>query len=416
MSIAEEVLRRRIREKGRITFAEFMEVALYGPGGYYTQGEPVGRRGDFYTSPSAHPAFGALIALQLEQMWRLLGAPERFHVVEPGAGDGLLARDILTFARRLEPGFAGALHYIALDRRPLSPADIPGGLAWIRSVDIPLRHIVGCVLSNELVDSLPVHRVAMQRGELREVYVTLDGDRLVEVLAEPSIPRIAAQLTSEGVRLEEGWQGEVSLAAASWMEEVARSLSRGYVMTIDYGDPAERLYSPERRQGTVMSYCRHTPQSDPYARVGRQDITAHANFTTLARAGARGGLGPVALLTQREFLRNLGMELFIEALSRQPRGQREHQANLMAMRELVKPEGLGGFRVLVQGKKAPESGLACLEQDASFRDTLSRRLVTLPVPLLGQSHLDLMAARYPHLAADWEELLAPPGIQRTGDP
>ena len=404
MATAEPFVKQRIREKGRITFAEYMQVALYGPGGYYTRGEQGAGR-DYYTSPLAHPVFGALIALQLEQMWRLLDAPDPFHVLEPGAGDGTLARDVLAFAGHLEPAFAAALRYTAIDRASPAPRDGPSALEWIRSEHIPLRGMIGCILSNELVDALPVHRVAMRRGELREVYVTLDGERLVEVLGEPSTPELAARLALEHARLEEGWEAEVNLQAIAWMDEVARSLGTGYVVTIDYGDLAEDLYSPQRSQGTVVSYYAHAPMIDPYANIGRRDITAHANFTTLKQAGAGAGLQPLGLATQRRFLQNLGIDLFIQTTREQKLGQRELQANLMAQRDLIKPEGLGGFRVLLQSKGAPPKGLAGLGKDAAYIDKLRRRLDSLPLPLLDSNHLDLMSAKYPHLGGDWEALL-----------
>ena len=119
----EAEIRRRIAERGPITFAEFMELALYHPaGGYYTSGDPVGSGGDFYTSPTVHPAFGALLAVQLYQMWQLLGQPAPFTVVEPGAANGLLCRDILSAANGLPSGFADSLRYVCVDRRARSQA------------------------------------------------------------------------------------------------------------------------------------------------------------------------------------------------------------------------------------------------------------------------------------------------------
>ena len=402
MTRAEEIIRRRIRDRGRITFAEFMELALYGPGGYYTSRTPIGRKGDYYTSPLVHPLFGALLALQLEQLWRLLDAPSRFVVVEPGAGDGRLALDVLAYARRLDAAFACALEYVAIDR-PGGPAagflGGPGsGVSWLRGECTPLRDLTGCVLSNELVDSLPVHRVAMTGGRLRELYVTLADGSLAEEAGEPSTPEIAELLGSQGVRLEEGWQAEVGLGARRWMEGVAASLRRGYVLTIDYGDPAEGLYTEARKAGTVMSYYQHTPQADVLARVGLQDMTAHVNFTMLVQAGRKRGLEPVALMDQRSFLRNLGAGLFIDRLRREPLPQAETQANLMAMRDLVKPGGLGAFRVLLQAKDAPVAGLACVDESPSEEEAWRRRLESLPVPMLTPEHLDLLAARYPHQA------------------
>ena len=145
---AEGAVRAAVEAKGRITFAEFMELALYGPGGYYVVGGEaarIGAAGDFFTSPHAHPAFGALIAVQLEQMWRLLGRPERFDVVEAGAGGGRLAGDVTDFASVLDAAFAAAIAYQEVEGRR---SELPSG-------------IVGCLLSNELFDAFPVHRVRM---------------------------------------------------------------------------------------------------------------------------------------------------------------------------------------------------------------------------------------------------------------
>jgi SAM-dependent MidA family methyltransferase len=403
MTKAERLVRARIREAGRITFAEFMELALYDPGGYYGSGRRPAHLGDYYTNPEAHPLFGALLALQVEQCWRLLGSPPRFVVAEPGAGDGTLARDILAYAQRLDPAFASALTYVAIDRAipPAAPA-MPGA-QWLRSERFPLRDVTGCVISNELVDALPVHRVVMQGGRLCERYVALDGGLLAGEAREPSTPELAEMLARQGVRLEEGWEAEVGLAAARWMESVAQGVRRGYVITIDYGDLAERLHTPARKGGTLAAYFQHTPQSDPYARVGRQDLTAHANFTTLVDAGRRHGLEPVALVDQRSFLSALGAGHCIDALRGLGLSQRDYDANRMAMRDLLKPNGLGAFRVLVQAKRAPATGLAGLaggdgETPAAWRERLGR----LPVPLLTPAHLDLVAARYPHLAGTWE--------------
>ncbi|MEE9284475.1 MAG: SAM-dependent methyltransferase [Dehalococcoidia bacterium] len=398
MTRAEQTIRRRIRDHGRITFAEFMDLALYGPGGYYAWRGPGGRQGDYYTSPLAHPLFGALLALQLEQLWRLLDAPARFLVAEPGAGDGRLAHDILAYARRLDGAFARALTYVAVDRFPRGAGDATPGLTWLRGDRLPVRDLTGCVLSNELVDSLPVHRVVKVEGRLKELYVTIKDGALVQEAGELSTAEIANLLESQEVRLADGWQAEVGLAAARWMADVAGSLRRGYVLTIDYGDPAERLYTEARRAGTLMGYFEHTPQPDPLIRIGRQDMTAHVNFTTLVEAGRRHGLDPVVLMDQRAFLRNLGAEHFIGRVGSEALPQRERQANLMAMRDLIKPEGLGAYRVLVQAKDAPGAGMACKEESEASQEAWRQRLQGLAAPLLTPEHLDLLAARYPHQA------------------
>ena len=139
---AERAIRRRIRQQGSITFAEFMQTALYHPvDGYYTSEKPFGAAGDYYTSPAVHPAFGALLAVQLYGMWQYMGKPSEFTVVEMGAGTGMLADDILAHAARLPDGFAASARYVAIDR--YAPADGNSALEWLRSTGLPLRGCCG---------------------------------------------------------------------------------------------------------------------------------------------------------------------------------------------------------------------------------------------------------------------------------
>ncbi|MBI2935053.1 MAG: SAM-dependent methyltransferase, partial [Chloroflexi bacterium] len=153
MTTLEQLIKERIAASGPITFRDFMEMALYYPGlGYYCQGKDrVGAGGDFYTSPSTHPVFGALLAIQVEQMWQLLGSPAAFTVVEFGAGKGLLARDIQAYLPCLHAGLAASLRYLSVERHCGSVPEVPAAA-------MP-GEITGCILSNELVDALPVHRV-----------------------------------------------------------------------------------------------------------------------------------------------------------------------------------------------------------------------------------------------------------------
>ena len=169
-----------------------MEAALYDPrGGYYTGAGP---DADYYTSPAAHPAFGALVAVQLSRMWDALGRPGCFTAVEMGAGGGLLARDVVSYARRAPTPFAGALRYVTVDRaRPSQAVDA------VRHVDasgMPVADVVGCVLSNELLDAFPVHRFEIQSGRVLEVYVVVRGGRFAEELDEPSTPELAEPTSS----------------------------------------------------------------------------------------------------------------------------------------------------------------------------------------------------------------------------
>ncbi|MBI4201046.1 MAG: SAM-dependent methyltransferase [Chloroflexi bacterium] len=399
----EDALAHRIAAQGKITFAEFMALALYWPnGGYYSRDAAPGRARDYFTAPMTHPAFGALLALQLEEMWALLDRPDPFVVVEPGAGAGQLARDILGYARYLNASFLRSLRYLVVERAPASfrSATSESAAQGIIATGLPLRNLTGCILSNELLDALPVHRVVLRNGQLREAYITFDDDRFQEVEDKPSTPRLETRLEEEDVRLEEGQRAEVCLEMEEWTQQVASGLHRGFVLTMDYGHEAPDLYSAARRQGTLRCYFRHTLSANPYVRVGEQDITAHVDFTAVAVQGARRGLLSLPLQTQASFLNNLGLQLYQRRLAGAGLGQRERDANRMAMLELARPGGMGEFKVLVQTKNVAAEAITGVH---GALEQWKARLAQLPQPLLDEDHLSLMEARYPHAAQAWEQ-------------
>ena len=341
---AERHIRARIAQAGAITFAEFMRIALYHPGGYYPNRAPIGAGGDYFTSPAAHPAFGALICVQLRQMWQTLDRPNPFWAIECGAGDGILANDITAYARHQFPDFAPALRYVAIDRAPAAAHAI-------QSHTIPIRNITGCILSNELIDAFPVHRFQIANGRPREILVTLDEDgNFVERLSEPTTPIIEERIAAAGRPLPDGFRGEVNPFMGEWIASASAALERGYALTIDYGYEAPELYSHARRHGTLQTYYRHTDASSPYQRIGRQDLTAHADFTALIQTGRAAGINPVFLTTQAEFLHTLGINQIATAIRDSNLPRAERLTNLQAMSRLIDPTGLGKFHVLVQHK------------------------------------------------------------------
>ena len=397
---AERTIRRRIRQQGSITFAEFMRTALYHPvDGYYTSERPFGAVGDYYTSPAAHPAFGALLAVQLYGMWRCLGKPPEFTAVEMGAGNGILARDITSFATQLPDKFAESLRYICVDRYKLQQAEGMSNSAvsrieWLRAEALPLRGVVGCFISNELVDAFPVHRFQIADEKVQEIYVSLNDDgEFVEALGEPSIPSIEERLGELGFPLVDGRKGEVNLQVKPWMNSVSSALAAGFVITIDYGYTAAELYSEQRRFGTLQTYYRHTEGSSPYRRVGRQDLTAHVDFSLLQAEGRAAGLNSVAYITQAELLSNLGIQDMMEQMRRSNISRRDRSANIVGLRELLKPDGLGGFKVLIQEKATSVTDAEDVLPPRDLRQNLK-------TPLLSSCHMPLMEGRYPH--ASWE--------------
>ena len=395
ITAAEQAIRERIRSQDRITFAEFMETALYHPvGGYYTSEKPFGVAGDYYTSPAAHPAFGALLAVQLSGMWRRMGEPAEFTVVEMGAGNGLLASDITAYAARLPSGFVDSLRYIAIDRYAPEKGDGGGAVERVRAANIPLCDVVGCFVSNEFVDAFPVHRFEVVGGEVMEVYVALDDAcEFVETLDTPSTPLIAERLNGLDFALADGQRGEVNLQVGAWLGDVASALDRGFVVTIDYGYEAGELYSAARRLGTLQTYYRHTEGSSPYQRIGRQDISAHVDFSLLRAEGQAAGLNTAAYTTQAELLVVLGIGDMMRGLRTAPITHQERNANVMGLRELVKADGLGGFRALIQERG---TGVQAYDEIAPDDDVVQG----LRAPMLSGRHMPLMEGRYPHTG--WE--------------
>ncbi|MFQ5880823.1 MAG: SAM-dependent methyltransferase, partial [Dehalococcoidia bacterium] len=223
---------------------------------------------------------------------------------------------------------------------------------------------VGCFLSNELVDSFPVHRVAVIQGELQEVHVGCEGGRLVEVLGPPSTQELRRYFQRLSLLPGEGCRAEVNLAALRWMKSVGEALERGIVITFDYGYEAAELYAPWRRDGTLLCFYRHAASADPFARLGYQDMTAHVDFTGLVEQGRRWGLEPLALITQARFLIALGIGAGLRpALAAGRADLEEYYARRRAVLELTDPARLGRIKVLLQAKGvAGCEGLWCLKQ------------------------------------------------------
>jgi len=324
----------------RITFARFMERALTEPGlGYYARSDlrPT-RGGDFLSAPELHPFFGRCLSRFLSAAWLRAGAPSHFLVREHGAGRGTLRSTALTG--------------LAADGSALAEA-----VEW-RLADLPGRTSAGdepadVVLANEFLDALPVHRL-VQKGGLREAYVGWRGGWFCEVLEAPSVPALASHLAADGVRLREGQRAEVCLAAGGWLATAADSLSEGGVMlVIDYGHDAPVLYGPRRMAGSLLTYRQQRVADDPFVAIGHTDITAHVDFTALARAASEAGLEVLGRTSQGRFLTGLGLADLLADLGRDPATDPlAYLEARSAVVRLVDPRHLGSFGVLAWGRPA----------------------------------------------------------------
>ena len=360
-------IRAEIGANGPITFARFMGLALYEPDlGYYRSADArPGRAGDFLTAPEMHPIFGAAIARQLDEVHRRLGAPGRFVVREHGAGSGALALAILEAISgqgRLggvagSPALARAIRYVPIevnDQRRVELIDRLGaaGFGGALEPDLALdASEPGATLANELLDALPVHRVRAVGGRLRELFVDWQAGGFVEVEGEPSTPALGLRLDDEGVVLGNGARAEISLELDGWFAGVAAGLALGVVLVIDYGHPAAELYAPTRAGGTLRAYAGHRVHDDWTIAVGRQDLTAHVDFSAVDRAAAAVGLDRLGQTSQAEFLVGLGLDELLEAIRSDPDTTVEAWlATRSAVRRLLDPRATGGYRVALFGR------------------------------------------------------------------
>lgn len=372
----------------QITFAEYMELVLYYPQcGYYASNtdssgeiprERIGKSGDFLTSPHLASDFGEMLAIQLHQLWKIIGSPQVFSLIEMGAGQGILAAQILKYSQQEYPDFFNAIDYIIIETASAMIAIQQGRLKsfpvrWCQWSEIDDNSIVGCFLSNELIDALPVHQVVVVEDRLQEVYVTIgDKDRIFnEKIDYLSTDRLETYWQLNNINLlngkyAAGYRTEVNLAALDWLKTVSKKLERGYILSIDYGYSADRYYNPMRDRGTLQCYYQHAHHNDPYLNLGRQDLTAHVDFTALQKQGELLGLHTSGLLQQGMFLMALGLGDRIAAVSNHSGDLQSLLTRRQNLHQLIDPMGLGKFWVLLQSKGLTDPERETLPQGYSI--------------------------------------------------
>ena len=356
-------LRQEIEAGDPITFARFMERALYEPDhGYYRRPAAApGTGGDFLTAPEAHPIFGAAIGRLLEQAWDVLGRPAPFTITEPGAGAGALATGLLGGLRDLGSPLLDAVRYRPVELEPARLATLEARLAadglatrLVTGAAPDAAVEAGAVVANEVLDALPVHRVIGRPHGPNELLVGVEEGRFVPVEGAPTTPALAARLAEEGVTLEDGQVTEVCLALDGWLAAATRHLERGVVVLVDYAEEPAALHAPARRDGTLRTFARHAVGGDPFRHLGRQDLTATVDLGAVRSAASRAGLRRVGETTQAELLAALGSGALVDGFLHRP-GASLQDALLLrsALARLMDPRGMGGFRILVFGRGLP---------------------------------------------------------------
>lgn len=351
-----------------MTFERFMGLALYHPElGYYTRpGMSLGPEADFTTSPEIHPAFGALLCVQIEEMWRNLGEPSPFWLAELGPGRGTFVHNVLRTCHDAFPRLFASLRVVLIERSPSLKAaqsemlerwadrvswEDPDPIAWA-------AHGPGCVFANEWLDSLPVHRVVLRPAGLREILVGLVGEHFVEVEGSPSSPELERQIEAGGGRLRPGQYAEVNLDAPALASAATRLIDRGYMLLLDYGAPAHELYSWRHPRGTLRCYRGHTMNEDPFTAVGLQDMTSHVDFSAVTRAVESAGANLVGATEQRRLLGRLGMPALQAMIDDFAAGRAAQRAHRAALHALVDSHGLGGVLAVAYGVSASGAPLS----------------------------------------------------------
>ncbi len=392
-------IEQEIRNRGPIPFSRYMDMCLYDPeSGYYARNaEQFGKAGDFYTSSDVHAVFGRLMARQFEEMWHVLGAPDRIDLVELGPGRGLFAQDVLGWSKKKFPDFFEALRYVLVERSSALRARMEAKLerylnaekAVIMSpgAETPLFNdcidtsevvpspasvlesppaVPSVVFANEFFDALPVEILSTQ-GSLR---IDAREGRFVESWAQPTNEELQF-LDRYSVHPERGERLEVPLLAQNYVEQIAASLQRGFVTAIDYGYTREEQLAGSHR-GTLKAIRKHSISASPYEAPGEQDITADVNFTALAAAAQKQGMNTHKLVTQSQFLMGIGeANQFADAFE-ECRLPQERAKVALQLKHLVTPAGMGeSFHVLTAAKGIEPRRLTSLS-GLSFGATRAR--------------------------------------------
>ncbi len=382
-----EAIAGEISLQGPLSFARFMELALYHEGyGYYmTQAveqdhssrERIGWQGDFFTAPELSPILAKTLVRQVLEIDAQLGYPCPFTFIEMGCGNGSFAAEFLQYCQEVAPDVLARLRYVLVERsvhlqsvqasqiREAVGSGRESQTCWVSSVEeLAGESVVGVMFSNELVDAFPVHRIRCDQDHLQEVLVDYEDGQFVERLGPMSSSRIEKYVSHHGVRLREGQTSELHIAAEQWMIHVARVLERGIVITVDYGHTGSDYYASERNNGTFLCYFRHAISTNPFERIGEQDMTAHVNFSALATTGEDHALQPLGFTNLVNWLMGLGVEEMIA-------DQDPESKDIQALSQLLRPHGMGTtFKVLVQRKGLEPMALQGLRYRAFFDDVL----------------------------------------------
>jgi len=336
-------------EGGWISFARYMELALYAPGlGYYAGGAAkFGAAGDFITAPEMTPLFGRTLARSAEAVLQATGG----DILELGAGSGRLALDLL---RELERRQALPAQYRILEvspdlqarQRALIEVETPHLLDRVVWLERLPERFIGLILANEVLDAMPVHLVHWLGGEMFERGVIVKQGEFVW----QDRPLSAGPLWQTAKAIDPGadYLSEINLAASAWINSLAQCLERGAILCLDYGFPRGEYYHPQRNTGTLRVHYRHHSLDDPFYLPGLCDLTAHVDFSALADAAAESGLELLGYTSQANFLLNAGL---LDLMAEMTPTSSDYLRAASVVQKLLQPSEMGElFKAIAFGR------------------------------------------------------------------
>ena len=369
MDLHHEILKEIFAGGGAIPFRRFMELALYHPNhGYYASGRAkVGKEGDFFTSVSVGSIYGRLLASVCREVWERLGKPSPFTIVEQGANDGSMARDILEEIAKCGDSFGEAVQFVIVEPFPVNLEKQRATLlsfsniSWVSSVEA-LPDFTGMHLSNELLDAFPVDSLRWNGAAWEEECVVCEDGNLARSSQPIRDPEL--QLAAEGFpsNLPPGFRIEVNRGINPWLSFLHAKLKRGIVLTIDYGQAGEDRFAPHRADGTLLAFEKHERFNDPLEASGHRDITAQVDFTALARSARDVGFGILGYSDQHHFLVGAA-EPWLRSLGDFTDQGDAARRDLSALQALLNPGSMGiQFKAIALGKEFPsEPPLGCFK-------------------------------------------------------
>ena len=345
----EKTIISKIQKNGPLTFAEFMNIALYdNENGYYTSGRAeIGKKGDFYTSPHVHSAFGEVIANFIIKAEKYLSNND-LNVIEIGSGKGYLAYDILNHINSASK-ISDNLNYIIIEKNNnkfiKELERFSDNIKIYNDISMLDKNISGIVVSNELFDSLPFHKIIYKEKNLHENYIDFINGNFTEITDEISDQLIIEYIERYSLNFSDSKQMEVCLQAGSYLKEISELLREGFILTIDYGSLSDELFSNEKPEGTYRCFHKHSVNTDIFSNIGSQDITADVDFSNLILSGSKYGLEKIKYTSQAQFLVDWGiLDIYERTVKLDEEGSQ-------AIKNLFMPGMMGNyFKVLIQRK------------------------------------------------------------------